>query len=254
MAGELDGLRVGCVSYLNARPLVWTLDGERIVFEVPALLADDFAAGRLDVALLPLFEVLRGGGGFIVDDVAIACEGPVHSVYVASQGSFAEAGKIYLDPSSRSSAALLRVLVAEYYADTISICEGVPPEGAARLIIGDPALEFRREHDFPWQFHDLGSLWQQETGLPFVFAVWALGAGVREKASVANCLRVAKESGLACRAEIAAKEDSPTEAMEYLTRSIRYEIGPMEKEAIALFARLAHEHGLVPEAVRVEYV
>ena len=141
----LTGLRVGPVSYLNSKPLIWGLNPALLDTDVPAELSRKFFAGRLDVALLPVFEILRAGGARIVDDVAMACHGEVYSVIVASRTPFANSGAIYLDPASRSSAALLRVLVAEYYPNGPRIVAGEAiPENGARLLIGDAAIEFRR--------------------------------------------------------------------------------------------------------------
>lgn len=243
----LADLRIGAVSYLNTKPLIWPLDPAKLTLDVPARLADAFYEGRLDVALLPIFEILHHGGGLVVDDVAIGCRGPVYSVIVGSRTPFAECGEIYLDPSSRSSAALLRVLVAEYHPH-LRVCEGPPPEDGARLLIGDPAITFHRNLKDGWFCHDLGALWQEHTGLPFVFAVWALRAGLENAADIAAALRECKTCGLAVRAEIAAGERDPAFALDYLTRCIRYDIGSEERKAIALFAGLAEKHGLIEAA------
>lgn len=249
----LAGLRIGAVSYLNTKPLIWPLRTEPLVLDVPARLADLFYAGGLDVALLPIFEVLHHGGGPVADNIAIACQGNVYSVLVGSRTPFEECGEIYLDPSSRSSVALLRVLIAEYYPH-LRVREGGPPDGAARLLIGDPAIAFHRHLQDGWQCHDLGALWQRHTGLPFVFAVWALREGLPERAAIAAALRDCKTQGLAVREEIAAAEDEPSFALEYLTRHIRYDVGPEEKRAIELFARLAAKHGLLDDEARVSFV
>ena len=102
-ASPLAGLRIGAVSYLNTKPLIRSLADEPLILDVPARLAESFYRGELDVALLPIFEVLRNGGGEVVDDVAIACRGEVYSVIVASRTAFADCETIYLDPSSRTS-------------------------------------------------------------------------------------------------------------------------------------------------------
>lgn len=240
----LAGLRIGAVSYLNTKPLIWPLDEAALTLDVPARLAGAFYAGALDVALLPIFEVLRHGGGDVVDDVAIACRGDVYSVIVGSRTPFAECGEIYLDPSSRSSAALLRVLIAEYHPQ-LRVREGQPPEDAARLLIGDPAIAFRSHLQSGWFCHDLGALWQEHTGLPFVFAVWVLRSGLDKASAVAAALRECKALGLAARVDIAGSEESPDFALDYLTRFIRYGIGSEERRAIELFSRLAQKHGLI---------
>ena len=240
----LAGLRIGPVPYLNAKPLIWGLRASLLETDVPANLSRKFFSGQLDVALLPVFEVLRAGEARVVDDVAIACRGEVYSVIVASKSDFADARTIYLDPASRTSAALLRVLIAEYYPAGPSIAEGQAiPEGAARLLIGDAAIEFRRTHGGSWRYHDLGALWQKHTGLPFVFAVWAVSD--RATLSTCNALRHIKTGGLAARREIASKERDPVFALNYLTKFIHYGMGNDEKMSIRRFEKLAAEHRLL---------
>ncbi len=250
---SLAGLRIGAVSYLNTKPLIWPLDPADVVLDVPARLADAFYDGRLDVALLPIFEVLHHGGGLVVDDVAIACRGEVYSVIVVSRKLFADCGEIYLDPSSRTSAALLRVLIAEYHPH-LRVCEGPPPEDAARLLIGDPAIAFHRELPPGWLCQDLGELWQAHTGLPFVFAVWAVRAGLENAPQIAGALRESKRLGLAAREQIAVGESHPEFARDYLNRQIRYDVGQPERDAISWFVTLAERHGLIERTPALEFV
>ncbi len=242
----LAGLRIGPVSYLNSKPLVWDLNPALLDTDVPAELSRKFFAGELDIALLPVFEILRAGGARIVDDVAIACRGEVYSVIVASRTAFANSGTIYLDPASRSSSALLRVLVAEYYpkGPLIAGDETIPTDGA-RLLIGDAAIEFRRQNGTAWHYHDLGLLWHQHTGLPFVFAVWA--ASARTGPRVFDALRGVKKVGLAAREQIALREPDPDFALHYLTSHIRYDMGKVEKIAIRRFESLSRRHGVLPQ-------
>lgn len=246
----LAGLRIGAVSYLNTKPLIHSLESRALRLEVPARLAARFLAGELDAALLPVFAILEAGGGDLVDDVAIACRGEVFSVIVASQGEFSEAKEIYLDPSSRSSSALLRVLSAEFYPGCHRLLESTTiPEGAARLLIGDPAIAFRREHGASWTYHDLGALWLCHTGLSFVFAVWALAAADRQ---VGDAFRTAKEDGLQAREEIAASCDDPEFVRRYLSTYIQFDLGLEEKEGLKLFERLARKHGVLPQGEPAE--
>jgi chorismate dehydratase len=250
---SLTGLRVGAVSYLNTKPLIWPFPIRDLILDVPARLADGFYQGLFDVALLPMFEVLHHGGGPVVDDVAIACEGRVYSVLVGSRTAFEACGEIYLDPSSRSSVALLRVLIAEYYPH-LRVRGGEPPEEAARLLIGDPAIAFQRGLQKGWQCHDLGALWQKHTGLPFVFAAWALQKNLSDKTTPARALRAAKEAGRAACKTIADAEPDPEFALRYLTDYVRFDLREREREAIALFAQLARKHGLIEKEPVLEFV
>ncbi|HEX8295351.1 MAG TPA: MqnA/MqnD/SBP family protein, partial [Chthoniobacteraceae bacterium] len=139
----LAAVRLGCVQYLNSRPLIHAYPGP-VHFDHPAGLARGLARGELDVALVPVFEALRSPGYLAVDEVAIACRGPVFSVFLAHRGPLAEVRTIALDPASLTSVHLLKVLLAEFHG---LFPEFVPwNESAAAdalLLIGNQAIAFR---------------------------------------------------------------------------------------------------------------
>jgi predicted solute-binding protein len=99
----LKSLRIGCVKYLNARPLIHGWEGD-VDFDHPSALCNKLAAGKLDVALVSSFEFLRNPIYRIVDDVSISSNGPVYSVIVAHRGEIGQIEEIELDPASETSA------------------------------------------------------------------------------------------------------------------------------------------------------
>ena len=256
-------LRVGCVRYLNSRPLIHGHEA-RVTFQHPATLADELAAGRLDVGLVPTFELLRQPANYrVVDDVAIACRGRVYSVFLAYRGHLADVRRIWLDPASRTSVNLLRVLLAEFHgyqpqyaplppaSDAPPLAAPAPGEGV--LLIGDQAIAFRTQQTQTaagCRFFDLGEQWQLATGLPFVFAAWLVRAGVPRAPLVADALRAWRQAGSDRREAVIAAAEATGQYPEgfpefYLTRCIRYRLGADEKKAIAEYARLLHAHGLI---------
>src|ERR1051325_6463805 len=104
-------LRVGCVKYLNARPLIRGWSGE-VDFDHPSALCKRLANRELDAALVSSFEFLRNPIYRIVDDVSISSDGPVYSVVVAHHGNISEVKEIQLDPASQTAVKLLRCLLA----------------------------------------------------------------------------------------------------------------------------------------------
>ena len=239
------GLRVGCVPYLNARPLVWGIENE-VRFEVPSVLSDAFADGQLDVALLPVFEVLRMGELGAVDGLSISAKGPVRSVFVAHSQPLKDVAEIVLDPSSRTSVNLLRVLLADYFCLSPSLVPTSPDPHAARLLIGDPALAFRKNLDPTWQVTDLGEAWFSWTGKPFVFAIWVFHTDCQNRDLVARFLRQVAAAGMLARDEIAAGTEDPPAALDYLTRSIRFELGADEIDGLRRFHNALLSQNLLP--------
>ena len=240
----LRGLRIGCVQYLNSRPLICAYDGP-VVFDHPAALARMLAAGELDAALVPVFEAVRDPRYLLVDDVAVGCDGPVFSVFLAHRGELRGIRSLALDPASLSSANLLRVLLAEYH----DLHPAFGTSGDAQLLIGNQAIEFRasEEGKSGWQFLDLGAEWKRCTGLPFVFAVWAMRAGTADGSAVADAFRRLKDAGTAQIPALIAQEDFGDEEMRrrYLTECLRFGIGARGREALDLYRTLLVKHRLI---------
>ncbi len=242
----LAGLRIGCVKYLNSRPLIHGYTGP-VVFDHPSGLARDLAAGRLDVALVPTFEALRTPHYTLAEGVGIAADGPVYSVFLAHRRPLAEVRTIALDPASLTSVHLLQVLLMEYHGLKPKLRElaAFPAQADAALLIGNQAIDFREETD-AYQILDLGEEWKRCTGLPFVFAPWLLRPGLTDPVAVADDLRALKEFGLAHLDEVIRTE--PRDAAftrRYLTEHIRFELGELEKAGIAKFRELLLKHGFI---------
>ncbi|MEI6349662.1 MAG: menaquinone biosynthesis protein [Verrucomicrobiota bacterium] len=245
----LDGLRIGCVRYLNSRPLIEPYAGP-VVLDHPSALAAALARGDLDVALVPVYEALRSPGFAIADGVSISSLGPVWSVFIAHQGPVSAIRSVSLDPASLTSVNLFKVLFAEW-GDSVPnyVAEPSPsgPEGA-RLIIGNQAIAFREQHGGDFNYFDLGEEWLRRTGLPFVFAVWLIRPEVKEPHRVAAAFREIATRGRKSISKIAANhpEYRSEFAIRYLTQNIRFDLGGKEKQGIALFRALLCKHGFLP--------
>ena len=244
----LRALRVGCVQYLNARPLIHGYDGP-VVFDHPSGLARDLANGALDVALVPTFEALRHPRYLLADGVAIASDGPVFSVFLAHRGPLAEVRTIALDPASLTSIHLLQVLLAEYHGLRPRLLElsAFPADADAVLLIGNQAIDFRERDTGAHQLLDLGEEWKRCTGLPFVYAPWLLRADLPNAPAIAEELRALKRHGTAHLAEIIRADPHDAALSErYLTQHIRFDLGAREKAGIEKFRALLVKHGFIP--------
>ena len=118
-------LRIGAVSYLNTKPLVYQLDTilptAEIIYDLPSRLSDDLARGALDIALIPSVESFQDSSYRVISDACIACRGPVLSVKLLSRCPFAEIETLALDEGSRTSAALARILLQQRFQRTPSL-------------------------------------------------------------------------------------------------------------------------------------
>ena len=253
-------LRLGAVSYLNTKPLVYGLDAHPdrfdVRFDVPSKCASLLHEGKVDLGLIPAIEYLRGDYR-IVRDVAIASDGAVATVAIFTRRPMSQVRTIALDLSSRTSAALTRILCATHWRIEPSFTAAEPDldtmlgRADAALIIGDPAFEIDVAKRGVTKI-DLGAEWKALTGLPFVYAMWVGRPGA---ATPAQCraLQDARDRGLAHLPDIARDVSGGDGAIEqrsliYLRDNLKYGLGEAEAAGLRRFHELAAEIGLVPES------
>jgi chorismate dehydratase len=259
-------MRIGAVSYLNTKPLVYGLADlapqHELVFDLPSRLADDLANGRLDVALIPSIEYFQHPDYTIVSDACIACRGPVRSVKLFSRVPIKAIQTLALDEGSRTSVALARILLNERFGISPRLMPfpiDARPESIAAdalLMIGDRAIQMP-PGGFVEQW-DLGDVWCRWAELPFVFAMWVAGKGSgfrvqgsEELAELGEVLSEARDLGVKHVEEIAKREHhgvglSYDECLTYLRDHLHFYLGERERQGLALFAEHASRLGLAP--------
>jgi chorismate dehydratase len=260
-------LRIGCVKYLNARPLIHGWEGD-VEFDHPSVLCRRLAMGQLDVALVSSFEFLRNPIYWIVDDVSISSDGPVYSVVVAHRRQITDIEDIEIDPASETSANLLHCLVAERGLNPRLVQRSTAvrpvvtePETRRRayLLIGDQAIRFRQESPGIFRFWDLGEQWKKLVDLPFVYALWLIRPEVADPKQIAKRLRDLRDENFARLDDViedavawVGKPNQPKGVdREFLSRyyceHLRFSFGETEKGGLRTFANLCIKHGLLPK-------
>ena len=246
-------LRVGRIPYLNCEPFFHRLAGMELVDLIPRRLGEAMAAGELDAGPLSLMDYVRLESGLVPLPYGIGCPTGARSVLVFADRPLARlaGARIGVTPETSTSVELLRVLLALRYA--VEPAAWVGPEEAcdAQLLIGDQAI--RRATGGPPARHvvDLAVEWRDWTGLPFVFARWAVAARVpaRERRRFESALDEALDRGLDALPEIAAtRRDlgwSAAQVESYL-RNFAFRLGPDEEKGAAEFIRMRAQIGPVP--------
>lgn len=247
--------KLGAVCYLNAKPLLAGLDRQstiELVLDVPSRLAPLLDSGKVDAALLPVIDLARNGRSWqVVSDACIGCDGETFTVRVFSKVPADSITRLHVDGDSHTSVALASVLWRELYGRELEIVsygsKAAANDAEAVLLIGDKVVSHTLiDHHIEI---DLGSAWKTLTSLPFVFAVWAAPqlTDVRE---LAPLLSAARDRGEAA-AELIAADYGPglnwpvTLARRYLTKRLKFRLGPRQREAIARFFELAEKHGII---------
>ena len=243
-----DPHRLGCVSYLNAKPLIHRLPEEQpgridLRLEVPARLLDLLLTDRVDLALCPVIDLLRSPRPLeLVPVGGIACAGPTLTVRLFSRRPLPQLTTVHVDVDSHTSVALLRVVLRELHGLSPTLIHhptraaDLPPDTQAALLIGDKVVTAAPDpQTFPHQM-DLGEAWHRLTGRPFVFACWTKILG-RDLGELPQILTTQLHRNLRrldqIVADYAADHGWPTDlAARYLGHILRYPLGPEELSAI----------------------
>lgn len=247
-------IHVSLVDYVNAWPVTWgflrgAVDGVEKITDIPSACAERLARGEVDAGLIPAVEAARIPGLRIVRGVGIASRERVRSVLLCSHQPLEEARTVALDASSRSSAAMVQVLFQDLYGRRPEFHPAHPdlPEMLrthdAALLIGDPALKADLSG---LHVLDLAEAWNRLTGLPFVFAVWAVRPDVSPEAFLWS-----RDYGKRHMSEIldaAERRTGLPRALlaEYLDGNLRHDLEEQEERGLAEFYRRAFRIGLIP--------
>lgn len=242
-------LRLGCVKYLNAQPLIHGWRGP-VHFDHPSALCRRLAAGELDVALVSSFEYLRHPIYSIVDRLAIASDGPVFSVILVHLGPIEELREVVVDPASETSVNLLRCLLAERGLEARFVSNGEIGRARGQLLIGDQAIRFRQQSKRRHQLLDLGAEWKARIKTPFVYALWLIHPDYAEKSKIAEALRSLGKQNLDHLDALVAVQPEADRAFceSYYRDCLRFIFGDAEKAGFTRFGELCGQQRLLPAA------
>jgi chorismate dehydratase len=261
--------RIAASSYLNTAPLIWsfTHGSQREAVELftdtaPARCAEMLAAGEVDAALVPIIEYQRMDDVSIVPDVCVGSKTAVRSVVlVTRKNNLKKVERVALDESSRTSAALVKIIFREFlgfdpeWQSAAPDLHSMMQHADAALIIGDPAMSVGREQ---FRVFDLATLWHEFTGLGFVFAMWMVRKDGVEKIRSID-FTVARDEGLANLDQVIASYPqkmpfSEDEIRQYLTKNIVFKVDEEMQKGLTLYFELAQKHRLISSTKPVEFI
>jgi len=244
---QLKKIKVGAVTYLNTKPLIYGMQqesfliGHELILAYPAQLAEMLKMGELDVALVPVALLPELPEYHIVSDYCIASDHEVASVCLFSEKPLSEIKRVYLDYQSKTSVALLKILFKHHWnleveflsASDESFIDKIQTDTAG-LIIGDRALQFRDR--FAYRY-DLAKIWKEMTGLPFVFAVWVSIRTMNNE--WLESFNIYNSMGLSNLTHIANDlTHLYPDILKYYTENINYALSPLHYEGLHQFLAL----------------
>ena len=261
-------LKFGIHDFINAQPILASLKemGEWIKLEIytasPAHLADQLNEGKLDFAMIPAIEYLKRADSLrLLPGISIASRDQVGTVLLVSKYPLKAIESLAIDNRSRTSVALLKLMFKDELSPDLKWvdCDPNPEkmlqEHDAALIIGDPALGFKKEGT---TIYDLSEEWYQRTGKTFVHAVIVAREGVEIGERIVEIFRVAKQEGLMKITTIARTQARQTGfpeplLIDYLKNKIRYNLGAEELDGLSYFQSLCQSSGLIEKKFPFEF-
>lgn len=237
-------IRIGAVSYLNTKPMIYGLQRAAIrekidlISDYPANVAFQLIDGSIDIGLVPVAVLDKVPNAQVIGDVCIACDGAVDSVAIFSEVPMDQIKTIILDYQSRTSVALAQILIREFWNKDV---QWIPANGedfrdqikndVAAVVIGDRALHQKHRSAY---MYDLGEAWKAHTGLPFVFACWIANKPIDP--NFVQEFNDANRLGFDHLEEIVAAENfTDTDLYEYYTHYIQYTLDDAKRKGMELF-------------------
>lgn len=263
--------RVGHIQFINCFPLFYGLIEKKFLLEVdlikgnPTDLNRMLAEDVLDLAPISSIAYARNYRDYVImPDISISCDGAVKSIFLFSKLPINElhGKKIALTNISATSVALLRIIMAKHYKISPDYFTSAPELGAmlleadAALLIGDDALRAWYNKDERLYVYDLGKEWKDMTGLPMVFAVWAIRREFAEKRikelkiikeTFVDSMRFSLENIEAVARKAAQWEEYPTEYLIEYFKTLRFDFDYHKQEGLLEYYRQAANMGLIDE-------
>ena len=239
--------RIGAVSYLNTRPLLYGIEQSGLMPQIelikayPAMIAQDLIDGKIDMGLVPVAVIPLLKEAHLVSKYCIGAESAVASVCIFSEVPMEQIEHVYLDYQSRTSVQLAKILLQQFWKKNVNFIKA--EEGyihqingkSAGVIIGDRALLARSNFKY---VYDLAEAWIEHTGLPFVFATWIANKTI--PADFIKAFDLANEYGLNHIDDVIASIDDVSSGYDlhtYFTKNISYDFNEQKKKGLALFLK-----------------
>ncbi len=237
--------KIVMVNYLNSKPFEYGLKnykknaGFDIIATTPAECAALYGDKTSDVALVPVGALHEFSDYKIITDFCIGCDGEVRTVCIFSNKKLENCTRLLLDNHSRTSVLLSKLITEEFLELNLSyyplnVTDYVMQGGDAILMIGDKVFEYEKKFRYKY---DLGSLWKDWTGLPFVFAVWIARENKINDITIEK-LNESFHYGIAHLPQIIKKESNDNlDLYYYLSNNIQYMLDEKKRLALNLFLK-----------------
>lgn len=247
-------VRVSAVKYINTYPFILGIKESSVLSMIdldvchPSECAERLLDGRTDIGLVPVAILSCMDEYHIIGDYCIGTRGEVKTVLIVGNNPPEESKRIFLDYRSRSSNALCQVIARKFWNrdyEFVTVPENFDittiKDNESAVIIGDRCFQYA--HDFKY-ITDMGSEWNRQTGLPFVFAAWV--AGKKQDDTFVSLFNEALEYGVRNKEKAvslltAGMYVTAGEVLDYYKNNIDFVLDGPKKEAMSLFLKYIKE-------------
>jgi chorismate dehydratase len=234
----LNKIKISAVSYTNTKPFIYGIEHDDVLqqielsLDIPSDCAAKVISGQVDIGLMPVAAIPFVPNANIVGDYCIGSVGAVNSVFIFSNVPAQEIKTLKLDSHSRTSNNLAKVLLKFYFKVDVEFTTDLEADTDAIVLIGDRTFGKKDQYA---HVYDMGQVWMDFTGLPFVYAAWVANKEIPEAfvADFNRALKLGVDNRPALLKQLPATANFDLE--DYLLHKLDFELTDKKREALDLF-------------------
>jgi chorismate dehydratase len=234
----LNKIKISAVAYTNTKPFIYGIERSAVLsqidlsLDIPSDCAAKVIDGTVDLGLIPVAAIPFVPNANIITDYCIGSVGAVNSVFIFSSVPASEIRTVRLDPESRTSNNLAKVLLKFHFKQEVEFTTVADAVTDAIVLIGDRTFGKKNEYAFAY---DMGEEWMKFTGLPFVYAAWVANKEIPE--AFVSEFNAALKAGLQARPEVIRNlpVHPDFDLEDYLMHKLDFELTAKKREALNLF-------------------
>ena len=246
----MEKIKISAVAYTNTKPFIYGLEHSPIInkidlsLDIPSDCAEKLIAGTVDIGLIPVAAIPKVPNANLVADYCIGSDGAVNSVFIFSRKPIYGIETLRLDPQSKTSNNLAKVLLRFYWNKEVTFLTNENIDADAIVLIGDRTFDAKKDYKHAY---DLGEEWKNLTELPFMYAAWVANKEIDEefKAEFNRALQFGLDNRATLLAEL--PQNLSFDLSDYLMNKLQFDVTEDRMKALNLF--LSYVEKLEPSLV-----
>jgi chorismate dehydratase len=234
----VEKIKISAVSYTNTKPFIYGIERSdvqnqiELSLDIPSDCAAKLIEGKVDIGLIPVAAIPSVPNANIIGSYCIGSVGAVNSVFIFSDVHVEHIKTVKLDPQSRTSNNLAKVLLKFHFKVEVEFTTNQDETTDAIVLIGDRTFGKKEDYKFAY---DMGEEWMKFTGLPFVYAAWVANREI--STAFIEAFDSALKLGLAHREHVLVElpEVVNFDLEDYFFNKLDFELTEEKRKALSLF-------------------